>query len=102
MQLENIGYGRKNWDHLFFDSGASFAPVAAAIDAARARGMSVALYNFPLCTVPPAYRDLAHASISDWKRRYLEPCKGCRLRTGCGGFFAWYPEAQGFASIGPA
>lgn len=102
MQLENIGYGRKNWHRLFHDSGTSFAPVAAAIDAARGRGIAVALYNFPLCTVPAPYRDLAHASISDWKRRYLEPCEGCRLRAGCGGFFAWYPQDNGFARIHPA
>jgi His-Xaa-Ser system radical SAM maturase HxsC len=101
MQLENIGFGRKNWDRLFFDSGADFNSVAAAADTARARGTSVALYNFPLCTVPAAYRSLARASISDWKRRYLEPCDGCQLRQGCGGFFAWYPEQKGFARIGP-
>jgi hypothetical protein len=73
MQLENIGYGRKNWDRLFYDSGAEFAPVGNAIDVARARGIGVALYNLPLCTVPAAYRNLAHSSISAWKRRYLEP-----------------------------
>jgi len=102
MQLENIGYGRKNWDRLFFDSGASFTQLAAAIDTARGRGVAVALYNFPLCTVPAPYRDLAHASISDWKRRYLEPCAGCQLRRRCGGFFAWYPAGKGFARIHPA
>lgn len=101
MQLENIGYGRKNWDWLFFDSGESFDPLAEAIDSALARGVAVALYNFPLCTVPPSYRSLAHVSISDWKRRYLEPCDSCSLRGGCGGFFAWYPEAKGFRGIRP-
>ena len=99
MQLENIGYGRMNWDRLFFDSGRTFSPIARAVDTARARGVPVALYNFPLCTVPEPYRPLAHQSISDWKRRYLETCDGCRLRAGCGGFFAWYPEARGFARI---
>jgi His-Xaa-Ser system radical SAM maturase HxsC len=101
MQLENIGYGRMNWGTLFFDSGATFAPVAAAIDTAQARGLSVALYNFPLCTVPIPYRQYAHASISDWKRRYLKSCESCRVRESCGGFFAWYPEDAGFAQVGP-
>jgi His-Xaa-Ser system radical SAM maturase HxsC len=102
MQLENIGYGRKNWDRLFFDNGTSFTPVAAAVDAARGRGITAALYNFPLCTVPAHYRSFAHASISDWKRRYLGPCDACQLRAGCGGFFAWYPEDRGFERIGLA
>lgn len=102
MQLENIGYGRRNWNRLFFDSGASFTQVAAALDAARGRGIPVALYNFPLCTVPAPYRPFAHASISDWKRRYLGPCDACQLRAGCGGFFAWYPEDRGFERLGLA
>ena len=101
MQLENIGYGRKNWDQLFFDNSKSFEPVGQALDVATARGMPAALYNFPLCTVPEAYRRLAHPSISDWKRRYPEPCKECRLRDSCGGFFAWYPDDRGFAGVQP-
>jgi len=100
MQLENIGYGRKNWNRLFFDNSESFTPVAAAIDIAAARGMDVALYNFPLCTVPAAYRRHNVASISDWKRRYLEACDACMLRESCGGFFEWCPEKNGFARIG--
>lgn len=100
MQLENIGYGRMNWDRLFFDSSRAFGPVGAAIDVAQASGIAAALYNFPLCTVPEAYRRYAHASISDWKRRYLQPCEDCELRDGCGGFFAWYSESNGFAAVG--
>ncbi len=102
MQLENIGYGRMNWGRLFFDTGKCFAPIAAAIDTARARGIAVALYNFPLCTVPSPYRPYARASISDWKRRYLDPCDGCRLRENCGGFFEWYPDGRGFSAVGLA
>jgi hypothetical protein len=55
MQLENIGYGRMHWDQLFYDSGNSFVPVGAAIDVAHAHGLKVALYNFPLCTIPSSY-----------------------------------------------
>ena len=100
MQLENIGFARKNWDSLFFDNAADFSPVAAAIDIASGRGLSVALYNFPLCTVPATYRNKAAASISDWKRRYLELCDDCELKAGCGGFFEWYPKERGFSRLG--
>lgn len=99
MQLENIGFARKNWEHLFFDSSVYFAPVANAIDIALGRGLAVALYNFPLCTVPPPYRALANASISDWKRRYVATCEGCNLRNSCGGFFEWYNDKKGFAGV---
>ena len=100
MQLENIGYGRQNWSSLFFDNSLDFVPVGSAVDIAHAHGTDVSLYNFPLCTIPPAYRAYATASISDWKRRYLPECDDCALRSGCGGFFQWYPEDRGFARLG--
>lgn len=100
MQLENIGYGRMNWDKLFFDNSECFAPIGPAIDIARGRGLNVALYNFPLCTVPESYRAFAAPSISDWKQRYLRECDGCVSRKDCGGFFTWYPEARGFSRLG--
>jgi hypothetical protein len=59
----------------------------------------VSLYNFPICTVPAAYRAFAVSSISDWKRRYLATCDGCGLRDRCGGFFEWYPEGHGFSKV---
>lgn len=100
MQLENIGYGRQNWDGLFYDNSVIFDPVGEAIDIARSRGIAARLYNFPRCTVPEAYRDLAPSTISDWKRRYLSACDGCAELNACGGFFEWYPEGRGFKRIG--
>lgn len=99
MQLENIGFGRQNWDALFFDNSVSFEPIAEALNVARARGLDASLYNFPRCTVPPAYRELAPSTISDWKRRYLDECDGCSERAMCGGFFEWYPDRRGFSKL---
>ncbi len=100
MQLENIGFGRANWRELFLDSSTDFGSTGAAVSIALSRGINALLYNFPLCTVPPAYRSSAPATISDWKRKYLAVCDGCRLRERCGGFFEWYPEATGFKHVG--
>jgi His-Xaa-Ser system radical SAM maturase HxsC len=100
MQLENIGFGRANWDALFFDNSEDFSTLAAAIDIATARGIKPVLYNFPLCTVPEPYRLLAPSTISDWKRRYLDLCISCPKKTDCGGFFEWYPARKGFGAIG--
>jgi His-Xaa-Ser system radical SAM maturase HxsC len=99
MQLERIGYGRQNWTSLFYDNSAAFGPVSDALDFATARGIPTQLYNFPLCTVPLAYRHLAPSTISDWKRRYLSTCKGCSAMDSCGGFFEWYDESQGFENL---
>ncbi|WP_323038896.1 His-Xaa-Ser system radical SAM maturase HxsC [Gemmobacter sp.] len=100
MQMERIGYGRMNWTRCFFDSSSDFASIGTAIDLMRARRQNVSLYNFPLCTVPRAYQDLAARSISDWKQKYLESCASCNLRMRCAGFFEWYREEDGFMEIG--
>ena len=100
MQLENIGFARRDWDRLFFDNSLEFGPIGAAVDTAQARGMRPLLYNFPLCTVPEPYRHLAPPTISDWKRRYLPSCAPCPARLGCGGFFEWYPDERGFRRVG--
>ncbi len=100
MQLENIGYGRKNWSTLFYDSSSRFEPLGIALDISRGRGINTMLYNFPLCTVPDKYRELAPSTISDWKRKFLGMCSGCRLRDDCGGFFEWHPSQHGYSSVG--
>jgi His-Xaa-Ser system radical SAM maturase HxsC len=102
MQLENIGYGRKNWRELFADTSVEFEPVGAAVDYARSRGIDAQLFNFPLCTVPEAYRHLAPSTISDWKRKYLPECADCRLREACSGFFDWHPAQHGYRRFGLA
>ena len=99
MQLENIGFARMNWNQEFYDNSVSFQPIAEGVDLATARGMQTSLYNFPLCTVPPNYRNHCVASISDWKQKYLMKCRECAVRSDCGGFFEWYPEKQGFMEL---
>lgn len=101
MQMERIGYGRLNWAKSFFDSGKHFEDVSEAIDTMVARQKLVALYNFPLCTVPESYQKYCVSSISDWKRKYLDCCSQCSLISKCGGFFEWYDEDTGYAEILP-
>ncbi|MER8807540.1 His-Xaa-Ser system radical SAM maturase HxsC [Mesorhizobium australicum] len=102
MQLENIGYARKDWDSLFFDSSLGFDLVSKALDLSISRGIDTKLYNFPLCTVPADYRAFAPSTISDWKRAYVEDCVDCSLRNECGGFFEWHPKVHGYGRFGVA
>lgn len=92
MQLENIGFARNRWSHLYVDHSADFGPIAAALDHAKLYGLPARLFNFPRCTVPEPYRHLAAASISDWKRKYVPSCESCHEREACTGFFEWHPE----------
>ena len=91
MQLENTGFAKNRWGLLYFDHASDFAPVASALDIAQIHGIPAHLFNFPLCTVPPNYRHLAPASISDWKRKYAPACVDCRAKDRCSGFFEWHP-----------
>lgn len=100
MQLERFGYARKNWDQLFVDTSERFDAVAEAIAIASLRGIEPVLFNFPLCTVPEPWREFAAATISDWKRSYLNACKGCSARARCGGLFAWSGQSTGFIRMG--
>lgn len=101
MQLEYQGYARLNWTGIFADTSLHFAPIAAAIRIAETARITVSLFNFPRCTVPPPFRSVAAASISDWKQKYLAVCGACSERAACGGFFHWYPEEHGFQRIEP-
>jgi His-Xaa-Ser system radical SAM maturase HxsC len=87
MGLEPMGYAKLNRDLLWVD------PVDYADRLTRAayylhdRGMTVSIYNVPLCVLPRAAWRLARRSISDWKQTYAAECDGCDLREECSGFF---------------
>jgi len=99
MQLEKAGFAASSWSELFVDTSNRFSEIGNAADMTQARGLSVLLYNFPLCTVPPGYRSLAPATISDWKQRFLPVCSHCTVSSVCCGFFEWYPDTEGFRGV---
>lgn len=93
MGLENIGFARNRWHELHVDLRAGFGPLGLACDLATLRGVRARLFNVPLCHVPPTFRHLAVASISDWKQRFAPACGDCSARADCAGFFEWHPTA---------
>jgi len=101
MQLEHIGFARRRWPELYYRHDHDFATVAAVLDRAHLHGVHAQLFNFPRCTVPAAYRHLAQASISDWKRKFMPECAGCGEQEHCSGFFEWHPDDEASAMVGP-
>jgi His-Xaa-Ser system radical SAM maturase HxsC len=101
MQLENIGFARNRWSELFVDHSQQFASIGSALEHALLHGITVRLFNFPRCSVPAAYRDLAPASISDWKRKYQPACSNCSERDLCSGFFEWHPDDEAGTKVMP-
>lgn len=101
MQMEYIGFARKNWSELFFDHSLDDAPLRAALTVARQHGIPAVLYNMPLCTIGPDLRPHAPPTISDWKQKFFEECSGCTASTDCSGFFAWQTRDKTFRHFGP-
>lgn len=87
MGLEPIGFARTNYEKIWIDPVDCMDALRDAVFFLANRGMSVSLYNFPLCTVPVELRPYSRQSISDWKNTYLPECVGCMLRDECCGFF---------------
>ncbi|MEM6275629.1 MAG: His-Xaa-Ser system radical SAM maturase HxsC [Pseudomonadota bacterium] len=101
MQMEYIGYARRDWSTLFFDHSLDPVPIEAAVKTAEQHGLRTVLYNMPLCTLPPHLRDRAPRTISDWKQKYLPSCNACACRTACSGLFAWQDPVTTFDRLEP-
>ncbi|HYJ53131.1 MAG TPA: His-Xaa-Ser system radical SAM maturase HxsC [Allosphingosinicella sp.] len=92
MQLENTGFAKNRWSTLYLDHRGKFDAIGQALELAALHGVPAQLFNFPRCSVPGPFRDHAVASISDWKRKFMPACAGCREREACCGFFEWHPD----------
>jgi His-Xaa-Ser system radical SAM maturase HxsC len=87
MGLEPMGYAKLNRDLLWVDPVDYADRLTQAAHYLHDRGMTVSIYNVPLCVLPKAAWRLARRSISDWKQTYAPECDGCDLREECSGFF---------------
>jgi His-Xaa-Ser system radical SAM maturase HxsC len=87
MGLEITGFTRPNLKELWIDPYDYRNELEAAVEYLAIRGMSVSVYNHPLCLLPRQFWGFARRSISDWKNTYLPQCASCGVREQCGGFF---------------
>lgn len=87
MGLENMGYVKKNWQHLWIDP-VDYAEILkmSAMHLYR-RGIDVSIYNLPLCVLPTEVWAFARQSISDHKQILLGECESCEVASHCSGFF---------------
>ena len=87
MGLEITGFTRPNLNKLWIDPYEYQSELERAVEYLAIRGMSVSVYNHPLCLLPRDLWKFARRSISDWKNVYFEVCESCGVRQQCGGFF---------------
>lgn len=87
MNIEPIGYARKNYEELYLEIKEQNIFLEKAIYKARLYNLKIFLYNYPLCLLSKEIRDYSIKSISDWKNYYLEDCNFCNRKNDCCGFF---------------
>jgi His-Xaa-Ser system radical SAM maturase HxsC len=87
MGLEPMGFARRNRDAIWIDPADFATPLGRAVHRLAAHGMTVSLYNLPLCVLPADLHRFARASISDWKNDFAPVCAPCPARAACAGFF---------------
>lgn len=101
MGLEPIGFARRNHDKLWIDPADCVDFLKEAVFFLVNRGITVSIYNFPLCVLSHELRPLAEKSISDWKNIYLPACDRCAAREHCCGFFRSVTNQWISRSFGP-
>lgn len=87
MGLELMGNAAKNKDKVWLPFDEAFQKSKKAIRLLIANGIDTQLYNFPLCSVEPAYREICAKSISYYKVEFGDECNECDLKEICGGVF---------------
>jgi len=87
MAMEMTGNAYKNREAVWLPYKQAFQKIKQPVDLLMSNGIDVRLYNFPLCTVDPAYWTLCKKSITPYKIRYSESCTKCRMKEDCGGVF---------------
>lgn len=87
MGLELMGNAAKNREKVWLPYDEAFKKCKKAIRLLIANGIDTQLYNFPLCSVEPAYWEICAKSISDYKVEFSDECRQCDLKEICGGVF---------------
>jgi His-Xaa-Ser system radical SAM maturase HxsC len=87
MGLEPMGFARVNAAMLAYDPEVCGQVLMDAVSNLDQAGMTVSIYNVPLCVLDPRLHVFARRSISDWKNEFAPGCETCALKPGCCGFF---------------
>ncbi|MBD5155604.1 MAG: His-Xaa-Ser system radical SAM maturase HxsC [Oscillibacter sp.] len=87
MATEMCGAAAANRGDVWIDYQEAFQASKNAIKLLLSGGIDVMLFNFPLCKVERGYWALCQKSISDYKIRYYDTCRSCKVRDLCGGVF---------------
>jgi His-Xaa-Ser repeat-associated downstream radical SAM protein len=101
MGIEPIGFAKAHQKELWADPADYASSLSEAVTLLAEGGISVSLYNLPVCALDRSLWPFAVQSISPWKNDYLPACENCSVRNRCGGFFSWVTPAWTSRSVSP-
>ncbi|MCH5138434.1 His-Xaa-Ser system radical SAM maturase HxsC [Clostridiaceae bacterium UIB06] len=87
MAMEMLGNAVTNKEKVWIDFQSVQPELKKAILILLKSGITVKVYNFPLCCLDKSLWNLNVRSISDYKIRYKDKCQSCSAIKTCGGFF---------------
>jgi len=88
MALEPTGFAKANMEALWIDPFDYQDTLVEAVAILRRAHIRTHLFNHQLCTLPRSLWPHTAQSISEWKNEYLDECRGCEVKSQCGGFFS--------------
>lgn len=88
MNLEPIGWAKKNYDGLYISVEEQNEYLNEVLSDFNISRFDIKLLNYPLCLLHERLRRYAVKSISDWKNYYPEECDMCKEKNNCCGYFS--------------
>jgi len=83
-----MGLAKVNYSSLWIDPVEYKDVLKRAVTQLTKFGMTVSVFNLPLCVVDEGIWEYCKQSISDYKTTYHEKCTSCSKKNECTGFFA--------------
>jgi len=88
MGLEVTGFAKANLSEILIDPIDYQQELIKAVKILDKAQIKTLIFNHQLCLLDRSLWGFSVKSISDWKNRYVDECKHCRVKEQCGGFFA--------------
>lgn len=87
MAMEVLGNAYVNRDAVWVDFADFKYYLEEACMKLLTKGIRAYIYNMPLCYIDKKFWSITKKSITDYKVRYDDSCRNCKVKEDCGGFF---------------
>lgn len=87
MGIELEGAAGRYEEFVWPEPSEYMATLERSVTRLERQGLSVSVFNLPLCLLSPQLRRFSRKAISSWKVAFAGCCKHCVAQAACGGFF---------------